>query len=125
MGLNQLTMRMSSWTLTVTALGAVTIRRNAVAAGPGPGDGGNLGLVVCPPAFGFVSTRKLKPSAGALDKNFWFLFLDSVGYRDNFEKAGLVPSQKSWFIRFSAKGIDKFNSQDLVQWQLLWFLHFY
>ena len=94
-GLNQLTMRMSSQTLTVTDLGAVTIRRSAVAAGPGLEMGGIWDWWWCPPAFGFISTGKLKSSVGAHDEIFfWLLFLDFVGYRDNFEKGGLVPLQK-------------------------------
>ena len=82
MGLNQLTMRMSSQTLTVTTLGAVTIRRSAVAAGPCPGMGGIWDWWWCPPTFGFVSTGKLKPSAGALDEIFfgcYFWILLAIG----------------------------------------------
>ena len=74
MGLNQLTMRMSSQTLTVTVLGAVTIRRSAVEAGPGPGMGGIWDWWWCSPVFGFVSTGKLKPSAGALDRIFFVCY---------------------------------------------------
>ena len=58
MGLNQLTMRMSFWTLTVTALGAVTIRRSAVAAGPGPGMG---------EIWDWCTNKGLSPSS--VDKN--------------------------------------------------------